>query len=86
MIPSEKVKSIVDRHTLLEKELSTGNVDSKTYAKKSKVHDNKVRYFAQCHSIKMSLTVSIRLWVALLIMNFLLSISTSSFTFGMRPK
>ena len=36
MIPSEKVKSIVDRHTLLEKELSTGNVDSKTYAKKSK--------------------------------------------------
>ena len=36
MIPQEKVRSIVDRHALLEKELSSGNVDSKTYAQKSK--------------------------------------------------
>ena len=36
MIPQEKVRSIVNRHALLEKELSSGNVDSKTYAQKSK--------------------------------------------------
>ena len=40
MIPIKKVQDIIDKHTNLEKELSSGNVDSKVYAKKSKEYSN----------------------------------------------
>ena len=36
MIPLEKVKEIITKHNELEKELSSGNVDPKLFAKKSK--------------------------------------------------
>ena len=36
MIPITKVKSIVDTHKNLEKELASGNIDKKDYVKKSK--------------------------------------------------
>ena len=36
MIPLDKVKDIINRHDLLEKELSSGNIDTKLFAKKSK--------------------------------------------------
>ena len=36
MVPIEKVKDIILQHDILEKELSSGNVDSKLFAKKSK--------------------------------------------------
>jgi len=36
MVPIEKVKDIITRHDFLEKELSSGRVDPKLYAKKSK--------------------------------------------------
>ena len=36
MVPIEKVKDIIDQHDILEKELSSGSVDSKLFAKKSK--------------------------------------------------
>ena len=36
MVPLEKVKDIITQHDTLEKELSSGNVDSKLFAKKSK--------------------------------------------------
>ena len=36
MIPLEKVKEIISKHNQLEKELSSGNVDPKLFAKKSK--------------------------------------------------
>ena len=36
MIPKDKVEAIVSKHTSIEKELSSGNIDSKKYAKKSK--------------------------------------------------
>ena len=36
MIPIEKVRSLVIKHDDLEKELSTGTIDSKTFAQKSK--------------------------------------------------
>ena len=36
MIPLEKVQALVAKHDGLEKELSTGTIDSKTFAKKSK--------------------------------------------------
>ena len=36
MIPQEKIEAIVTKHDRIEKELSTGNIDPKTYAKKSK--------------------------------------------------
>jgi peptide chain release factor 1 len=36
MIPLEKIQALVVRHDGLEKELSTGTVDTKTFAKKSK--------------------------------------------------
>ena len=36
MIPLEKVQALVVKHDNLEKELSTGTIDSKTFAQKSK--------------------------------------------------
>ena len=36
MIPIEKIKDIVNKHTVLEKELSSGNIDPKSFAQKSK--------------------------------------------------
>ena len=40
MIPLEKVKAVVVKHDDLEKELSTGNVDPKTFAQKSKEYSD----------------------------------------------
>ena len=40
MIPIEKVNDIISRHDELEKELSSGNIDSKLFAKKSKDYSN----------------------------------------------
>ena len=40
MIPLQKVKDIIDRHNILEKELSSGKVDPKLFAKKSKEYSN----------------------------------------------
>ena len=40
MIPIEKVKDIINKHDDLEKELSSGNVDPKLFAKKSKEYSN----------------------------------------------
>ena len=36
MIPREKVEAIVSKHNSIEKELSSGNVDPKSFADKSK--------------------------------------------------
>ncbi len=36
MIPKEKIEQIVARHDIIEKELSSGNIDSNKYAQKSK--------------------------------------------------
>ncbi len=40
MIPIQKVKDIVVRHDTLEKELSSGKIDTKLFAKKSKEYSN----------------------------------------------
>ena len=40
MIPIEKVQDIIAKHDNLEKELSTGNIDTKLFAKKSKEYSN----------------------------------------------
>ena len=40
MIPIQKVKDIIHRHDELEKELSSGNVEPKLFAKKSKEYSN----------------------------------------------
>ena len=40
MIPSEKVKNIIDKYHSLEKELSSGEFDSKVFAKKSKEYSD----------------------------------------------
>ena len=40
MIPIDKVKKIIERHILLEKELSTGKVEPKLLAKKSKEYSD----------------------------------------------
>ena len=40
MIPQEKVQGSVEKHDSLEKELSTGTVDPKTYAQKSKEYSD----------------------------------------------
>ena len=40
MIPVEKVQELVVKHDSLEKELSTGTIDSKTFAQKSKEYSD----------------------------------------------
>ena len=40
MIPIEKVQDIIASHDNLEKELSSGNIDPKNFAKKSKEYSN----------------------------------------------
>ena len=40
MIPIDKVKNIIERYDLLEKELSTGKFDAKVFAKKSKEYSD----------------------------------------------
>ena len=40
MIPLQKVKEIIVKHNSLEKELSTGNIDPKLFAKKSKEYSS----------------------------------------------
>ena len=40
MIPIEKVHDIIAKHDDLEKELSTGNIDAKLFAKKSKEYSS----------------------------------------------
>ena len=40
MVPINKVKDIINKHTILEKELSAGNIDPKLFAKKSKEYSN----------------------------------------------
>ncbi len=40
MVPINKVKDIINKHINLEKELSDGNIDPKSYAKKSKEYSN----------------------------------------------
>ena len=36
MLPKEKIEQIIAKHSDIEKELSSGNVESKAYAQKSK--------------------------------------------------
>ena len=40
MIPLQKVQDIIDKHNILEKELSSGNIDTMLYAKKSKEYSD----------------------------------------------
>ena len=40
MVPIDKVKDIITKHDSLEKELSSGKVDPKLFAKKSKEYSN----------------------------------------------
>ena len=40
MVPIGKVKDIIKKHEILEKELSSGSVDPKSYAKKSKEYSS----------------------------------------------
>ena len=40
MIPFQKVKNIIEKHNSLEKELSSGNIEPKLFAKKSKEYSN----------------------------------------------
>ena len=40
MVPLQKVKEIVLKHDSLEKELSSGNIDTSLFAKKSKEYSN----------------------------------------------
>ena len=40
MVPIEKVKDIITKYDNLEKELSSGNIEAKLFAKKSKEYAN----------------------------------------------
>ena len=61
MVPIEKVKDIIDKHSALEKELSTGNINPKLFAKKSKEYSNlgniinTAKLFVKCEKEKKEL-------------------------------
>ena len=40
MIPTKTIEELISRHSLLEKELSAGNVDKKLFAEKSKEYSD----------------------------------------------
>ena len=40
MIPITKIKDIISKHDILEKELSSGNIDPRSFAKKSKEYSS----------------------------------------------
>ena len=40
MMPIQKVKDIIKKHDILEKELSSSSIDPKLFAKKSKEYSN----------------------------------------------
>jgi peptide chain release factor 1 len=40
MVPIKKVEDLINKHSNLEKELSSGNVDKKLFAKKSKEYSD----------------------------------------------
>ena len=40
MIPEKTIEDLIDKHALLEKELSSGSVDKKTFAEKSKEYSD----------------------------------------------
>ena len=40
MVPIDKVKDIINKHDALEKELASGNIEPKLFAKKSKEYSN----------------------------------------------
>ena len=40
MIPTDKVEAIVSKHNSIEKELSSGNIDPKNFADKSKEYSD----------------------------------------------
>ena len=40
MVPLDKVKDIITKHDTLEKELSSGNIEPKLFAKKSKEYSS----------------------------------------------
>ena len=40
MVPIDKVKDIINKHDALEKELSSGDIDPKLFAKKSKEYSS----------------------------------------------
>ena len=40
MIPINKVKDLISKHELIEKELSSGEVEKKKFAEKSKEYSN----------------------------------------------
>jgi len=40
MIPIKKVKDLISKHELIEKELSTGEIDKKKFAEKSKEYSD----------------------------------------------
>ena len=40
MVPLDKVKNIISRHDVLEKELSSGNIEASLFAKKSKEYSS----------------------------------------------
>ena len=40
MVPIDKVKNIITKHDALEKELSSGRIDPKQFAKKSKEYSD----------------------------------------------
>ena len=40
MIPTQKIQTLIDKHDGLEKELSTGKIDSKLFAQKSKEYSD----------------------------------------------
>ena len=44
MIPEKTIKELINKHSILEKDLSSGTIDKKIFAEKSKEYSDSVSY------------------------------------------
>ena len=58
MIPQKTIEELINKHTILEKDLSLGNIDKKLFAEKSKEYadlneiiDNAKKYLSKKKSL-----------------------------------
>ena len=51
MLPLEKVQNLIDKHSKLEKDLSSGEIDKKKFAEKSKEYSDLNEIIKACKRI-----------------------------------
>ena len=59
MIPEKTIEELITRHSSLEKDLASGNVDKKLFAEKSKEYSREIRNFNNRRGLKLQVGVTV---------------------------